>query len=114
MGKLTDLLSQRGMIQDAELDKKREEENQKKVRIFSDVFEVDDLSDKLKIALKANQPAQGFGRRNFFKELPSIGDFFIPASMNGRVLECAEDGFQIQVDETEESVVLAKAYSFNA
>ncbi len=111
MGKLTDLLMDRGMIrEEGEPPRppkpKRSPENM--IRL-TDKFPEENLSEEVKATYKS-QTTKRLGAKRIFANLPNIGEFYIPSEMNGRVIECSEDSFQSHGDQR---VVAAKAYAFD-
>lgn len=104
MGRLTDLLNQRMA------EKNAEESALANADDLSARLPQKDVSDQAGKVLK-DLSNQGKRQKDIFDQLPTIGEFFIPYTMNGRVIECADESFK----ETNQGkqVVAAKAYSFD-
>lgn len=110
MGRLTDLLNQRGLINTPNHEKSQEPSPSQIPSVpLSHKIPEEDLTDELKIALK-DLSAKYLNKKKVFQGLPSIAEFYIPASMNGRVIQCSENSF---LPKNEERVLLAKAYRFD-
>ena len=107
MGRLTDLLSQKGLIDEAP--SPQSPKKPATPRPLSEKFRKDNLIDEIKETLK-ECAALRLGQKSVFEKLPSLGEFYIPSTMNGRVLECSEASFQPHHGQ---SVVRAKAYRFD-
>ena len=111
MGRLTDLLAKKGMIEGVE--PADESEGKKEgVQLITERFRIQDISKTLQKSLQdLSQQYQSLGKKIVFSQLSSINEFYIPSMMNGRVIECSEETFQEEING--KNVVLAKAYSFD-
>ena len=111
MGKLTDLLIERGVIQEIESHETPQILAEEIFRLC-DVFEEKNISQQIKdIFQEQQQTPLGRNKRLLFGKLPSIGEFFIPKSMNGRVLDCSEALF-VEMQNAMPTLK-AKAYAFD-
>lgn len=109
MGRLTDLLSQKGLLDEPPSADASSQKKQATPLTLSETFRKDNLMDEIKEKLKECAELR-MGQKRVFEKLPSLGEFYIPATMNGRVLECSEASFQ---PFHQQPVVRAKAYSFD-
>ncbi len=110
MGRLSDILYQKGMLDDVKgLDSENQESSKPSPLHLSSKFRKENLIDEIKEAL-AEFSSKGMSKKQVFQKLPTLGEFYIPASMNGRVIECSDASFQKM---NEERLVWAKAYSFD-
>ncbi len=111
MGRLTDLLVARGIIKDAESDQTPAIAEEDILRL-TDVFEEENISQQIKETFQEQQQTPlGRNKRLLFGKLPSIGEFFIPKSMNGRLLDCPDVLFVEMQNAT--PTLKAKAYAFD-
>ncbi len=110
MGRLTDLLNKRGLV-DVEMEETPQQQDFSKIPIISleKKFIKENLIDEIKEFLQTSSAAYP-SKKRLFDKLPSIGDFYIPAMMNGRVIECSDASFQKRGDHL---VIRAKAYAFD-
>ncbi|MBF0278693.1 MAG: hypothetical protein HQM13_12915 [SAR324 cluster bacterium] len=110
MGRLTDLLNQKGMLDEVKgLNPENQASADSQILHLSEKFRKENLIDEIKEAL-AEYSSKGMNKKQVFQKLPTLGEFYIPASMNGRVIECSDASFQ-RINQ--ENVVSAKAFSFN-
>ena len=94
---------------ETELDPEDQETSKPSFIHLADKFRKENLIDEIKDALQ-EFASQGMSQRQVFEKLPTLGEFYIPASMNGRVIECSEASFRKR---NQTLVVWAKAYSFD-
>ncbi|MGK5092383.1 hypothetical protein WDW89_10285 [Deltaproteobacteria bacterium TL4] len=119
MGRLSDLLGQKGLLdgdfserpgQKKNTDLWENQDEKAPVQALSDAFSKSDITLKVRAALK-EASKHPLGKKYIFKSLPSLGEFYIPSSMNGRVIQCSESTFTEAKGNA--LVVLAKVYAFN-
>lgn len=109
MGRLTDLLSQKGMLGDPAEQENTQEEKSKNYQKLHDRYEEADLKNEVQEALK-NLSQRHVNKKSVFQNLPHLDEFCIPKSMNGRIIDCNEAAFRPFGDQ---QVVFARAYSFD-
>lgn len=109
MGRLTDLLNQKGMLAgDATLNPQNHQKEATPLSL-SETFRKENLIDEIKEKFKECSKMH-MSEKQVFEQIPHLGEFYIPATMNGRVLECSDASFQVI---NNQAVVCAKAYSFD-
>ncbi len=72
-------------------------------------FIKENMIDEIKEFLQTSSAAYP-SKKRLFNKLPSIGGFYIPSVMNGRIIECSDASFQRK---GEGLAVYAKAYAFD-
>ena len=106
MGRLTDLLTQKGLITDSDTPSASPT---KKLNNLGEIWAEKDMTNQLKSVYQEKKKT-AFNLHQVFNALPSLGEFYIPIEMNGRIVECSENAFQ---EKNEKRVIQAKVYLFD-